>query len=72
MLVPNVKLMSEAIEAHVMKHTQKIKDTTIAEAETERLQENLISQVLKKLVSKYRLTVKIERKAVLKNKGESR
>ena len=48
MLVPNVKIMSEAFEAHVLKHTQKIKDTTKAESETERLRENLIARVLEK------------------------
>jgi hypothetical protein len=44
MLLPNVKLMSEAIEAHVEKHKHKIKDLT--EAESEGLRENLIAQVL--------------------------
>lgn len=48
MLVPNVKLMSEVIEAHVEKHKQKIKDTKAAEAEAERIRDDLITQVLKK------------------------
>ncbi len=47
-LLPNVKLMSEAIEAHVQKHIQKIKDAPKAEAEAEHLRDNLITQVLDK------------------------
>jgi hypothetical protein len=45
MLVPNVKLMSEAIEAHVEKHKKKIKDPSEAEAEAERVRDYLITQV---------------------------
>ena len=48
MLVPNVKLMSEAIEAHVEKHKQKVKDPKAAEAEAERIRDYLIMQVLDK------------------------
>ena len=46
MLVPNVKLMSEIIEAHVEKHKQKIKDPKAAEAEHIRV--DLVTQVLEK------------------------
>ena len=35
MLVPNVKLMSEAIETHILKHKQKVKDLKAAETEAE-------------------------------------
>jgi hypothetical protein len=48
LLVPNVKSMSEAIEAHVEKHRKKGKDPKEAEAETERIREYLIMQVLDK------------------------
>jgi adenine-specific DNA methylase len=47
LLVPNVKLMSEAIEAHVETHKQKIKDPQV-EKEVERIREDLIAQVLEK------------------------
>lgn len=43
-----VKLMSEAIEAHVPKHKQKVKDPKAAEAEAERISDDLITQVLDK------------------------
>ena len=46
LLVPNVNAMSEAIEAHVEKHIQKIKDPKAAEAEAERIRDHLIIQVL--------------------------
>jgi hypothetical protein len=46
MLVPNVKLMSEVIEAHVEKHKREIKDPKAAEAEAERIRTDLITQVL--------------------------
>lgn len=48
MLVPNVKLMSEAIEAHIAKHKQKVKEPKAAEAEAERIRDDLIIQVLDK------------------------
>jgi len=38
--------MSEAIEAHVEKHKQKIKDPKAAEAEAECIRADLITQVL--------------------------
>ena len=48
LLVPNVKLMSEAIESHVEKHKKKIKDSKEAEAEADRVRDGLIKQVLDK------------------------
>ncbi len=46
MLVPNVKAMSEAIEAHVASHKQNVKDPKEAEAEADRIRDDLIIQVL--------------------------
>jgi hypothetical protein len=46
MLVSNAKLMSEAIESHVVTHKQKVKDPK--EAEAERARDYLIIQVLDK------------------------
>jgi len=51
MLVPNVKLMSQVIETHVEEHKRKIRDPKTAEAEVERVREDLIAQVLKKASS---------------------
>lgn len=48
MLIPNVKLMSDAIEAHVEKHKQKVKDPKAAELEAERIRDDLIAQVMEK------------------------
>ena len=48
MLVPNLKLMSEAIEAHIEKHEKKVKDPREAEAEAERIRTDLIVKVLDK------------------------
>jgi hypothetical protein len=46
LLVPNVKKMSAAIEAHIVEHTKKIKDTKKAEVEAERIRDDLITKVL--------------------------
>jgi hypothetical protein len=48
LLVPNVKKMNEAIEAHILEHTKKIKDAKEAEAEAERVRSDLIIKVLEK------------------------
>jgi hypothetical protein len=48
MLLPNVKLMSTAIEAHVEAHKQKVMDRKAAETEAERIRDDLITQVLEK------------------------
>jgi endonuclease V-like protein UPF0215 family len=48
LFVPNVKSMSEAIEAHVEKHRKKVKELNEADAEAERIREYLIMQVLDK------------------------
>ena len=48
LMVPNVKRMSEAIEAHVEQHKQKVKDPAQAATEAERVRDELIAQVLDK------------------------
>ena len=48
LLVPNVKEMNEAIEAHILEHTKKIKSLKEAEAEAERIRDDLIIKVLEK------------------------
>ena len=48
LIVPNVKLMSAAIEAHVETHKQKMKDLKAWETEAERIRDDLITQVLEK------------------------
>ena len=48
LLVPNVKMMSKAIEEHVAKHQQKVKDPKEAQAEAERIRDDLISKILEK------------------------
>ena len=45
LLVPDVKVMSKAIEAHAEKHQQKVKDTKGSKAEAERISDHLIAQV---------------------------
>jgi hypothetical protein len=45
MLVPNAKVMSAAIEAHMEEHKQKVADLKAAQAEAERIGDYLISQV---------------------------
>ena len=45
LLVPSVKEMSQAIEAHVEEHKQKITDPLDAEEELERIRSILIEQV---------------------------
>jgi hypothetical protein len=48
LLVPNVKLMNEAIEAHILEHIKKCKVPKEAEAEAEIIRDDLIIQVLEK------------------------
>jgi hypothetical protein len=45
LLVPDVKKMSDAIEAHLEEHKQKIRNSKASEAETERIRDYLITQV---------------------------
>jgi len=45
-LVSNVKLMSEAIEAHAIEHARKICEPKEAEAEAGRVLDSLIAKVL--------------------------
>ncbi len=48
LLLPDVKLMSKAIEAHVEEHTKNIKETKKAEEEAERVRDDLITKVFDK------------------------
>ena len=48
LMVPDVKLMGEAIETHVGLHTRKLKNPVEAEVEAERIRDFLIGQVLDK------------------------
>ena len=48
LIVPNIKYMSTAIEAHVKEHKKKIKDPKKAEAEVEQIRDDLIGKVLDK------------------------
>jgi hypothetical protein len=48
LLVPNVKLMSEAIEAHAVEHGRKISDPKEADAEAGRVLDSLIALVLER------------------------
>jgi hypothetical protein len=48
LLVPNVQEMNKAIEAHILEHTKKIKVAKEAEAEAERIRDDLIIKVLEK------------------------
>ena len=45
LLLPSVKAMNLAIEAHVETHVLKIKDAAEAERESEQVRSNLIEQV---------------------------
>ena len=50
LLLPNVKTMGNAIEAHVTQHIQKLKTpANAAAAEAESLRDTLIAQVFSKL-----------------------
>ena len=48
LLVPNVKMMSQVVEAHVAKHLKKVKDPKEAQAEAERIRDDLITKILDK------------------------
>ncbi len=48
LLVPDVKKMSEAIEAHAMEHAQNFSTKKEKEAEVERIRDELIAKVLAK------------------------
>ena len=50
-LVPNVKLMSEAIETHVEKHRLKQKDPMKADAEADQIRDDLIARIFHALVN---------------------
>lgn len=46
LLIPDVKKMNQAIEAHILEHTKSIKNAKEAEAEAERVRSELILKVL--------------------------
>jgi hypothetical protein len=48
LLIPNVTKMNDAIEAHVLEHSKKLKNAKEAEAEAERVRSDLITKVLEK------------------------
>ena len=48
LLVPNVKVMSKAVEDHVEKHVAKVKNQREAEVEAERVRDDLITKILEK------------------------
>lgn len=45
LLIPDIKAMNQAIEAHVETHALKIKKSEKAEEETERVRSHLIEQM---------------------------
>ncbi|MCW3996450.1 MAG: hypothetical protein NWE98_09945 [Candidatus Bathyarchaeota archaeon] len=47
LLVPDVKLMSKAVEAHALTHKKKMQDSKRAEEEAERIRNHLIAEVLR-------------------------
>ncbi len=49
LLVPNVELMSKAIEAHVEEHNRKLKGCKRAKEEAEHIELDLIAQVFSKI-----------------------
>jgi hypothetical protein len=49
LLVPDLKAVSHAIEEHSAEHGKKEKDPAKAAAEVERIQDDLIAQVLRKV-----------------------
>ncbi len=51
LLVPDVELMGEAIEAHVKEHKKKVKEAKDAEVEAERIRDFLIEKVFRKASS---------------------
>lgn len=48
LMVPDLKGMSEAIEAHAEKHAKEAENPVEAEVIADRIRENLIGQVFKK------------------------
>ncbi len=48
LMLPDLKATSRAIERHAVEHRKKEKDHTKAEAEENRVRDNLITQVLEK------------------------
>jgi hypothetical protein len=48
LMIPNVKEMSQAIEAHAEEHAQKFKTKKEKDAEAEKVRDYLITQLLSK------------------------
>lgn len=48
LMVPNVKQMSKAIEAHAAEHTKKLKTQKEKDAEAERVRDDLTAKALAK------------------------
>jgi hypothetical protein len=48
LLVPDVKIMSKALEAHVEEHKRRIKNAKEAEVEAQCIMDDLIEKVLSK------------------------
>jgi len=49
LLIPNVKLMSEVIEAHVETHKLRVNGVTAAEVEGDQIRDELIAKVLARI-----------------------
>jgi hypothetical protein len=49
LLIPNVKLMSEVIEAHVETHKLRVNDPAAAEVEGDQIRDELIAKVLERI-----------------------
>jgi|GEM_PF-1282529 len=50
LMVPDVKLMSEAIEAHLKTHCNKMNSSMNCEVELDRIRDDLIAQVFQKSI----------------------
>ena len=48
LLVPNVEVMGEAIEAHAKEHMKKVVGRRAAKAEADLVRDDLVAQVLRK------------------------
>lgn len=48
LLVPDIKVMSKAIDAHAKEHREKVKDPLASKAESERIIDYLIEQIFDK------------------------
>ena len=60
-LVPNLKLLSDAIEAHIDLHMARMQNAANAEAQAEQIRDDLIKQVLEKASEQGALTTDTEK-----------